>query len=76
MIADGLDGPQDLFCAQRYLSLQQTGKSGHQAGIVDHESHEPRGIAANAEEFQHVILHRVFEVGMGRKAYAMAVYVS
>jgi hypothetical protein len=56
----------NMFSLLADISAHYATKARPQAGILDHEGHQLGGIAANAEEFQAMLLNKVLEGGMSR----------
>lgn len=57
------------------ISAQHATKARPQAGILDHEGHQPGRVAANAEEFQAMVLNKALKGGMSGQTDTMAVDV-
>jgi len=63
----------NLFAPSPNVSTPQRIEAGHQAGVLDHESHELGRIPTDIEEFEAVVLDKISEDGMGSKAHSMMV---
>jgi hypothetical protein len=70
--------PENLFDALpalRNLSAGDGIESGHQSRVLDHEGHQLRRVAADAEELEPVLLDEFLKGGMRGNAHAMSVGV-